>query len=371
MPMRTGTVAALVAAFATTLAASASAQNVRMVQRETVRNDSIAERILVADPANVRRMVEQWREREGQLLKELRSGMASDPATRRRLDEELSTLTRDGFSMISAIESRCRLEAGPRPSGYLGVILDQQVAVSGGAMLAAENRLTSVEPGSPAEAAGLKPGDRLLAIGGRDARGQLPDLGELLIPGRSVTVRVERDGRPRDFEVTIARRPEGFGESCVEFQQLLQPMRTAAPGRLFLESAPGAGSSRIVVGRASIAPRPTVEPEEFHFYSFRPGSNSEISAGYFAGAEFRALDDGWREVLGVTQGVIVNAVASGSLAASSGLRSGDVITAVDRSPVTSPVTLVQLLGMNEQREASLSIVRGKEKRTLVFRWGAR
>ena len=353
---------AVVAVLAMTFATRASAQNVRIVQRETLRNDSIVERILIADPADVRRMVERWREREGQLLKELRSGMASDASTRRRLDEDLSMLTRDGFSMISAIESRCREEAGPRPSGYLGVILNQQIAVSGGTMRAEANRLTSIEPGSPAQAAGLKPGDRLLAIGGRDASTSLPDLGELLIPGRSITVRVERDGAPRDFVVTVARRPQGFGESCVEFQQLLQPLRSAAPG---------AALSRITVERGSSAPRPAVEAEEFRFYSFRPGSNDEISAGYFAGAEFRALDDGWREVLGVTQGVIVNAVASGSLAASSGLRSGDVITAVDRSPVTSPLTLVQLLGMNERREASLAIVRGKENRTLVFRWGAR
>lgn len=73
----------------------------------------------------------------------------------------------------------------------------------------------------------------------------------------------------------------------------------------------------------------------------------------------------------MTQGVIVNAGASGSMAAQSGLRGGDVITAVDRSPVTSPVALVQLLGMSERHEATLSVVRGKEKKTLVIRWGTR
>lgn len=376
MPLRTGTVvalgrAALIAAVATTLAAGASAQNVRIVQRETVRNDSIMERILVADPAEVRRMVERWREREGQLLKELRSGVVSDASTRRRLDEELSALTRDGFSMISAIESRCRDESLPRPSGYLGVVIDQQLSLTGGGVRNGENRLTSVEPGSPAQAAGLRPGDRLLAIGGRDARVDLPDLDDLLVPGKSVSVRVERSGATRDFALTVARRPEGFGESCGEFQQLLQPLRAAGSGRLFIESRGGADPRALQGERAGVNARPLGEPEAFRFYVFGSGTGGETSGGYFAGAEFRALDDGWRDVLGVQQGVIVNDVASGSAAALAGLRSGDVITAVDRKPVTSPVTLVQLLGMSDLREVTLAVVRGKEKKTLVLRLGSR
>jgi S1-C subfamily serine protease len=363
---------AVLAPFGLALAAAGAAgaqQQVRVIQREMpAGRDSLVERILVAKAADVQRMVSEWRAREEQLVQQLRATGESDAATRQRLNQELMDLTRDGFAMMSAIESRCRDESVPRPDGYLGVNIQQQFTVTGGDMRADENRLTSVEPGSPAQAAGLRAGDRLLAIGGRDARTTLPDLGALLVPGRTVVVRVERDGTPRDFPVAVGRRPEGFGDSCGDFERLLLPLRQAVPGRMFLESAPG---ERRVIVRSQSGERLAMPPdEETPVFLFRNGDN-QMTPGFFAGAEFRALDDGWRDVLGVSQGVIVNAVASGSSAATSGLRSGDVITAVDDAPVTSPANLVQLLAMRERSEAKLSVVRGKAKKTVAMKWGPR
>ncbi|MDH5233715.1 MAG: PDZ domain-containing protein [Gemmatimonadota bacterium] len=350
-------------------ASAAGAQQVRVIQREMpAGRDSLVERLLVAKAAEVQRMVSEWRAREEQLVQQLRTSGESDAATRQRLNQELMTLTRDGFAMMSAIESRCRDESAPRPDGYLGVNIQQQFIIAGGDMRAEENRLTSVEPGSPAQEAGLRAGDRLLAIGGRDARATLPDLGALLVPGRTIVVRVERDGTPRDFPVAVGRRPEGFGDSCGDLERLLLPLRQAVPGRMFLESAPG---ERRVIVRSQAGEHRAIPPgEETPVFLFRNGDN-QMATGFFAGAEFRALDDGWRDVLGVSQGVIVNAVASGSAAATSGLRSGDVITAVDDASVTSPGNLVQLLAMRERNEAKLAVVRGKAKRTLTLQWGPR
>lgn len=346
---------------------ASDAQDGRVVQR--VRSDSVVERILSANAVDVKRMVAEWREREEQLVKSLRAA-GGDVTAQRRLSEELMQLTRDGFLMMSAIEARCRDEMMPRPAGYLGVNIQQQVSVTRGEIERSENRITSVEPGSPAQAAGLRVGDRLTMIGGRDASRELPPLADLLVPGRTVVVRVEREGAEREFRVNVARRPDGFGDSCGEFEGMTQPLRTAAPGRIFLDGGSAGGSQRIVVRSGSGEAR-TAPVEEQRFFIFGPGVSDQNAASFFGGAEFRALDDGWRDVLGVKAGVIVNEVAPGSMVALSGLRGGDVVVAVDNSPVTSPVTLVKLLGMAERDEATLSVIRAKEKRTIVLRFRQR
>ena len=98
------------------------------------------------------------------------------------------------------------------------------------------------------------------------------------------------------------------------------------------------------------------------------------NVGYFAGAQFRALDDDWRAVLGLkpgTTGVLVNEVAPGSAAAQSGLRVGDVVTQIDGAAASSPFVVVRLLGLNEQTQASLRVVRAREGRVVQLRWGRR
>lgn len=363
---RSALLAAAAAAIVLGAPRASAAQDIRVVQR--VRSDSVVERILSANAVDVKRMVAEWREREDQLVKSLRAA-GGDVMTQRRLTEELAQLTRDGFLMMSAIEARCRDEMMPRPAGYLGVNIQQEVSVTRGEVATGENRITSVEPGSPAQAAGLRVGDRLTMIGGRDARAELPSLADLLVPGRTVVVRVEREGAEREFRVNVARRPDGFGDSCGEFERMMQPMRTAAPGRIFVDGGPG-GTQRIVVRSGSGEAR-TAPVEEQRFFIFGPGVSDQNAPSFFGGAEFRALDDGWRDVLGVKAGVIVNEVAPGSIVALSGLRGGDVVVGVDNSPVTSPVTLVKLLGMTERDEATLSVIRAKEKRTIVLRFRPR
>lgn len=65
-----------------------------------------------------------------------------------------------------------------------------------------------VVPGSPAEAAGLLPGDELVAVGDRT----LTSMDDLVValrhhrPGDEVTVAVRRDGEPVDLAVTLAER---------------------------------------------------------------------------------------------------------------------------------------------------------------------
>lgn len=332
------------------VARAVGAQTVRIVERTTVRADSMMDRILVANVEEVKRVVATWRDREGRLVREIRASGATDSSARRRLELQLALHTRDGFALMSAIQARCIDERVPRPAGYLGVNMTVEYVVENGRPRSTGALVTSVEPGSPAERAGVLRNDKVISIAGLDMRERVPDLSEQLVPGRSVVVRVDRQGVPRELALTVARRPEGFGESCGEFERALIPMRIPGPGRIIVEPEQG---------------------EEMRFFIFGPGAENKTAVAFFAGAEFRTLDADWGEVLGVRQGVIVNEVANGSSAAQAGLKGGDVITALGRSPVASPVMLVQMLGSMAGTEATLSVVRGRERKTVTLRWGPR
>jgi carboxyl-terminal processing protease len=71
--------------------------------------------------------------------------------------------------------------------------------------------LTIVEPmkGSPAEAAGLKPGDQIIAIDGEDMTGILPDVARnhVLGPaGSTVVLTIVREGVEAPFDVPVTRK---------------------------------------------------------------------------------------------------------------------------------------------------------------------
>ncbi len=362
--------AVLMAAGATVLGAQQPQQvrvGDRMIERRALRADSLVDRILTGDVESVKRIVVAWRERESQLLRDLRAAPENDLAARRRIDEQLALHNRDGIAIQSAIQTRCIDEGGPRPAGYLGLNLTNVFEVENGEPKGLGTTVTSVEPGSPAERAGIQRNDKVLTLAGLDASERTPNVIPLLVPGRTMSVRVERDGATREFTLTIARRPEGFGDSCEQFERELLPMRMAGPGRIMLEQ-PGTMRRRVVVeSRENADPR---EPEggTMRILVFGPGAEDHTAVSFFAGAEFRMLDADWGEALGVRQGVIVINVASGSEAARSGLRGGDVVTAVGRSPVAMPMTLVQILGTMPEREAVLSVVRAKERKNITLKW---
>lgn len=338
-------------------------QQVGMMQRTNVRSDSLVKRIFNSDVSEVKRMVTEWREREQQLVNELRAVPAENFPARRRLEYDLAQHTRDGFAMMSAIEARCVDGGGDLPAGYLGLNLESTGMLIDNEPQQLVTVVTSVEPGSPAERAGVQRADKLLSVGGLQPR-RMGEVGALLVPGRSLPIRVERDGMPREFTLTVARRPEGFGESCGEFERALMPMRI--PGRVLVRerSAP----LRVPVEGRDLGAE---NPSEVRIMIFGADGERETATAFFAGAEFRPLDADWREVLGVRQGVMVIKVAAGSPAATSGLKSGDVITAVGGAPVATPVTLVQLLAASKESDITLQVVRAKDRRTITLKLGQR
>jgi S1-C subfamily serine protease len=85
-------------------------------------------------------------------------------------------------------------------------------ALIGPAINSAGEEVPAIEPGSPAEAAGLQDGDVVLVIEGQTIDPEHP-LDALLVsyrPGQTISITIQRDGQEMDVEVTLGTRPDGL-----------------------------------------------------------------------------------------------------------------------------------------------------------------
>ena len=146
--------------------------------------------------------------------------------------------------------------------------------------------VSDVNPGSPAERAGLKPGDVITKVDDHavlDARALRLMIGEMSA-GKTVQLAVVRDGVERRYSVTLGEQPSEKGDS------------------------------------------PTL-------------SSGASSSWGLDGVSLNALTPEFARQYGVVRnvkGVAVQRVAPESAAAKAGLEAGDIILEVNRHPVTTP-----------------------------------
>jgi serine protease Do len=97
----------------------------------------------------------------------------------------------------------------PAQAGFLGVRLDENLPL-----------ILEVFPESPAEAAGIQVGDRILDIAGRQtpSREKLKEAIALFNPGDDVRLSVEREGQTLAIEATLAGQFPGIPMGRSEFQ---------------------------------------------------------------------------------------------------------------------------------------------------------
>lgn len=367
-------------------------------------------RVTQENEAQIIRAVNELRAREARILRELAGTRLDDLTARRALEQQLAATSREAFTLMSLIEARCLEQRAAAPAGYLGLNITTEVVLRD-TTTRVFSVVASVEPGSPAQSAGIRADDRLLSVGGRDTRSDVPELADLLSPGRRLPVVVERDGEPREFTVTVAPRPQRMSAACPEYERAMQPLRMGTVARVWVRDSVDARGNRVVtvlptpsvpappVPGMAVAPARTSAPATpptptasapapraatvsvptaptppaapaapmVFMYGVTNGATSEIA--YFSGAQFRALDDDWRGVLGVragTDGVLVNEVAPGSAAATAGLKAGDVILSVDGTAATSPIVVARLLSLTEAPQSTLRVLRARETRTVQF-----
>ncbi len=113
-------------------------------------------------------------------------------------------------SHIAGIVTQLR-EKGKVEHGYLGIEMAaltedgrKQLSTKGGVLV------TNVVGDGPAAAAGVKPGDVILTVGGREVADNRALLQAVASqpPGAKVEVRVLRDGKERTIAVVLASRPD-------------------------------------------------------------------------------------------------------------------------------------------------------------------
>lgn len=375
MPRLSLAMLVVAALLASPSASQAAAQPARIRMRDTTGTRDSSSFKIVIDGAAIQRMVSELlssRAMEETIAHSLReaAGEKQDPRRLEELQSELSKLARRNASLISAIELRCAKEDAP-PDGYLGVTFSD-VSISRKnsepAVYEFGNRpvIYSVDPGSPAADAGIRNGDVLVSVGGQDARRPIA-LSSILKPGSRVAVRVTRDGQVREFNVHVGKRPATYGGPCASVEDMIGSERSA-PIILFRTPAPGAPPR---APRIAGVPAPPAAPEapdverEPAVWELLPGM---AFRSVVAGARLTPVDDDWKELVGVDKGLVVTDVSLGTPAKEAGLRKGDVIVAVDETPVSSVRVLQRALSISESRSVKLQVVRNGKSQTIVLRW---
>ncbi|MBM4024326.1 MAG: Do family serine endopeptidase [Planctomycetes bacterium] len=193
--------------------------------------------------------------------------------------------------------------------GYLGLLaedVDTDKAELLGLKEAAGVAISMIEKGSPAERAGLKVYDVILAIDGRKIRLYDAFRNEvaLLAPGTKVRLDLVRDGKPMELTVRLGERP----------------------------------------GAAAQKEQAAEEPE--------------VALGLEVQDLTKELADRFRYGLG--EGVIVSAVTPDGPAAEKGIRAGDLILSVNKQKVTSVDEFTAAVNQARNTKKVLMLVRRGE-----------
>lgn len=236
-------------------------------------------------------------------------------------------------AMVTLTQSRPAQSREPGRTGFLGVYIDDVTAEKAKELnLPGEYGviISRVEPETPAAKAGLKENDVIIEYNGVRVEGtlQFNRLVRETPPGRTVTLRIVREGKRQDVRVTI-----GSQESALRSF----PFRVEGPD--FTLTLPEIQIPRIELRVTSYA-RLGVSVQ----------SLTKQLGDYFG------VPDG--------RGVLVTYVAPDSPAERAGLKAGDVITALDGKEITSPYTLTRELSQREG-DVTLTFVRNKQKQSVT------
>lgn len=287
------------------------------------------------------------------------AAMARDYA---QMTRELTTMARTLAAQQASLAWRASSE---RPRGRMGVTLsgDQEVTLRDGRVTTryrGPQVVESVEPGGPADKAGVEAGDTLVALGRhRLADAEVP-LAALLVPGEQLAVRVRRRGQERTLSMTVGERMTTVA---------------SAPQAIFLREPCWRGDSTCapalrVRGTAAV---PAVASPPSPATNIVAGTTSWAMSydGSMGGAVLATIDADLEELTGASEGAFVLRVAPGTPAAEAGLRSGDVIVRVDDDRVAGPREVRRAMQRTAERggrSLALEVVRKGQSRRVQLAW---
>ncbi len=252
--------------------------------------------------------------------------------------------------------------------------------------------IISVDPGSPADRAGIVPGDLLVAYNGVDLFNHDFDLNDILVPRKRVDITVRRDGETKNFTLVAAAVPEDVARRRVEMDRVAnielklgRGMMIAGDGdggfggsgeRPMTVGAFGSGGSVVAAAGAS-ARAPMAQGAGFgtsvRAVPIPPQKMIFIAPHGLFGANLSNMSDELARVLKLRKGVLVNEVPEDTPAYRAGLRTGDVIITAENDSVATVGALQDVVFRHAaEHSTDLQIVRlekGQQKiKKLTISW---
>jgi serine protease Do len=184
-----------------------------------------------------------------------------------------------------------------------------------------------VIPGTPADKAGIKAGDVILSVNGKDvnAANEIQTIIAEHKPGDAVSVKIYRDGGTIGKNITLNELPE---ENLASTDQNVNEN----------------------------------EGEE-------PSENGQVNVAKL-GISVQPLDNDTRKQANVESGILVTSVSPSGPAADRTLQQGDIITETDHQKIKSPKDLVDVLKNKKSGDAVMLRVVTKQGDTFVSRFVA-
>jgi serine protease Do len=218
--------------------------------------------------------------------------------------------------------------------------------------------IIAVDPESPAQRAGIEPGDVLIAYNGLDVRGREFNLTQLLAPERKLSVTIRRDGEMKDYAVTVVKAPERVFRRRLDFG-----------------AVPVNGTRVEAIVRGDDGPSRVQMPMIAVPRGMGPGGGMISSLrmlmapnGAF-GAVLSNVSPELAKTLKLETGVLVNDVSDESPATKAGLHTGDVIVGAGGQSVTSLRALHEAIAMHLQEQSIvLQVMRDRKPRKLSVSW---
>lgn len=233
--------------------------------------------------------------------------------------------------------------------------------------------IISVDAGSPADKAGIVPGDLLIAFNGTDVVGNEFNLTKLFTPEKKVGVTVRRDGETKDYSLDVVRAPEPVASRRIEFNRVpMPPMPPSAVGSVRVEidtSEFGRVVARRPAGTTAVMVGPRAGGGSLPGGILMAGRFNVITPHGVWGASVSPVGDDLAKVLKLEKGVLVNEIPESSPAFKSGLRAGDVIVNAAGQTVTTLNQLQdQILSRLAERSIALQLMRNHKPAAITVKW---
>jgi len=247
--------------------------------------------------------------------------------------------------------------------GWVGVVITTGIGTmnAAGAMVFAEYpTIESIDPGSPAERAGLQAGDVLISINAQDFRKNPVPMGALLVPGQRIVFRYRRGDLARTVALNVVER-SAQSNPYVKIA-VIEPVPGGPAGSV--TATDRRESERRLLNQSVVirSREPLISVAPLVIGSGAPTIR-------LVGAELTELNADLRNALKLKgDGIFVINVGLGTPAGIAGLKSGDVIFEAGKEAIQNPGELIRLMKATAENALMIRVMRQQKAQTLTLRW---